>query len=333
MFFHRPSITSTYDSAESIATLPPESDLDDEQIRALLVSPLSLQGREASADRSQVHFSVRENLVSCSSQVPKSIGKSRRVAFKRKDIESRNIFRQRRFFLRTSTGSMKQRTSIQISTPENSTKSFLEGHSDSMLAEAKSEGRRHESRADYLDSSVRDLQRQLDSNCLEIYCTNEGYEESRKEQARLHEELAQRKRVLRETQIRSIYEVGELKRAQEMRIDEFSRNELRESHATIQELTSQIQELQERMINMNDSREFQDVESIYSGKVSHVPSQPAVVPSPRSMLSHRETFFGHPRGVIDSSQTLYQGILHSTSQSAAGEKHRAEEYRETCCER
>ena len=48
-----------------------------------------------------------------------------------------------------------------------------------------------------LGSSVRDLQRQLDSNRLEIHCTNHGSEESRKEQARLHEELAQRERVLR----------------------------------------------------------------------------------------------------------------------------------------
>ena len=32
-----------------------------------------------------------------------------------------------------------------------------------------------------------------------------------------------------------------------MRIDDFSRNELRESHATRQELISQISELQERM--------------------------------------------------------------------------------------
>ena len=144
-----------------------------------------------------------------------------------------------------------------------------------MFAEAKSEVRWHESRADYLDSSVRDLQRQLDSSRLEIYCTNQGYEEYLE-------------RVLRETRIRSIHEVGEWKRAQEMRIDEFSRNELRESHATIQELTSQIQELQKKRVNcMNDSRECQDFESICSGKLSHVPCQPAVVPSPRSMLSHR----------------------------------------------
>ena len=42
------------------------------------------------------------------------------------------------------------------------------------------------------------------------------------------------------------HEVEELKRAQEMRIDELSRQELREGKATFHELTSQIQELQER---------------------------------------------------------------------------------------
>ena len=50
MFFHRPSMTSTYDSAESIATPPLESDLDDQQIRDTLASPLYLREREASAE-------------------------------------------------------------------------------------------------------------------------------------------------------------------------------------------------------------------------------------------------------------------------------------------
>ena len=75
----------------------------------------------------------------------------------------------------------------------------------------------------------------------------------------------------------------------EMRIDEFSRNELRESHAAIQELTSQIQMLQERMNCMNDSREFQDIESICSGKLSHVPSQLAIVPSLCGILSRDQS--------------------------------------------
>ena len=65
-------------------------------------------------------------------------------------------------------------------------KSFPEEHGDYMIAEAISEVRKHESRADCLDSSVRDLQRHLVSNRLDIYCTNQGFEESRQEQARLH---------------------------------------------------------------------------------------------------------------------------------------------------
>ena len=88
-------------------------------------------------------------------------------------------------------------------------------------------------------------------------------EESR---PRLHEELAQREKSLRDTRNSNIQEVEYLKRAQEMRINEFSRHEMRESHATVQELTSQIPELQERMNYMNDSGEFQVVESTCSGK-------------------------------------------------------------------
>ena len=74
-----------------------------------------------------------------------------------------------------------------------------------------------------------------------------------------------------------------------MRVDEFSRQELRKSQATIQELTSQIQELQDRMNHMNDSREFQDVQSICSEKLSHVFSQSAIVPSPCGMLSRNQS--------------------------------------------
>ena len=106
--------------------------------------------------------------------------------------------------------------------------------------------------------------------------------EERRDQARLHEELAQREKALRNTRNRNIHEMEELKRAQEMH--EFPSNELRESHATIQELTSQVQELKERMNCVNDSGEFQDIESIWSGKLSHVPSQPAIVPSLGGML-------------------------------------------------
>ena len=94
-----------------------------------------------------------------------------------------------------------------------------------------------------------------------------------------------KEKALRETQIRNIHDMGEMKRAQEIRVDEFSVQKMRESHETIQTLTSQMQEMQEQMNSMSDSGEFEEVESNHSGRLSYVPSQPAAIPSSCSMLS------------------------------------------------
>ena len=96
-----------------------------------------------------------------------------------------------------------------------------------------------------------------------------------------------KEKALRETQIRNVHEMGEIKRAQEQRIDEVSAQELSENHETIQQLTSQLQQMQEQMNSMNDSGDFQDVESNYSG-LCHVSSQPVMIPSSCSMLSREK---------------------------------------------
>ena len=72
--------------------------------------------------------------------------------------------------------------------------------------------------------------------------TQHGYIESRREQVRLQEELSLKEKVLRNTQIRSMHEMGEMKRAQELRVDEVSVQKLREIHETVQKLTSELQE-------------------------------------------------------------------------------------------
>ena len=46
-----------------------------------------------------------------------------------------------------------------------------------------------------------------------------------------------------------------------------------------------MQELQEQMNSMSDSGDFQDVESNYSGRLSHVSSQPVMITSFRALLS------------------------------------------------
>ena len=61
-----------------------------------------------------------------------------------------------------------------------------------------------------------------------------------------------------------------MKRVHESRVDESSKRRLIENQDTINELTARIQELQNE-VNMNDSRELKDAESVRSG-LSHVPS-------------------------------------------------------------
>ena len=120
---------------------------------------------------------------------------------------------------------------------------------------------------------------------MELHDAQHGYVESRREQVRAQDELSLKAKVLRDTQRRSLHEMGKTKRAQELRVDEVSVQKLRENHETIQRLTSQMQEMQEQTNSMNDSGEFQEVESNHSGRLSYVSSLLAMIPSSRSMLS------------------------------------------------
>ena len=82
---------------------------------------------------------------------------------------------------------------------------------------------------------------------------------------------------LREVHMKSLNEMEELKRFQGSTFDEFPRRRLIEDRDTKNELTARFQELQNEVNCMNDSRYFEDAESVRSG-LSHVPSQPAFFP-------------------------------------------------------
>ena len=107
-----------------------------------------------------------------------------------------------------------------------------------------------------LNNCINELQQQAYAQRLELQDAHHGYVESRRQQVRLQEELVIKEKVVRNTQIRSMHEMGGMKRAQELRVDEFSPQKLRESHETIQRLTSQVQESQEKMNYLNDPGEF-----------------------------------------------------------------------------
>ena len=67
-----------------------------------------------------------------------------------------------------------------------------------------------------------------------------------------------------------MHEMGEMKRAQELRVDEVSVHKSMENLETIQKLTSQLQEMQEQMNSLSDSGDFQEVESNHCGRLSYV---------------------------------------------------------------
>ena len=79
----------------------------------------------------------------------------------------------------------------------------------------------------------------------------------------------------------------ELKKFQSSTFDTVARRKLVEDRDTILELTGKIQELQNEINCMNDSKDFQDAESVRSGH-SHITSQPVSFPPhpiPGGMLS------------------------------------------------
>ena len=114
-------------------------------------------------------------------------------------------------------------------------------------------------------------------------------EESRRQDHQLlHEQLLKQNWDLREAHEKSLNEMEELKKLQSSTFDTIARKRLVEDQDTILELTGKIQELQNEINCMNDSKDFQDAESNRSG-YSHVTSQPVSFPphpTPEGMLRH-----------------------------------------------
>ena len=128
----------------------------------------------------------------------------------------------------------------------------------------------------------------IESHRGEIDRALKGDEQHRRDQQLLHEQLLEQNRDLREAHEKSLSEMEELKRFQGSTFDTIARRKLVEDRDTILELTGKIQKLQDETNCMNDSRDFQDAESVRSGQ-SHVTSQPVFfprLPNPGGMLSH-----------------------------------------------
>ena len=86
----------------------------------------------------------------------------------------------------------------------------------------------------------------------------------------------------------------ELRKFQSSTFDTLARRKLIEDQNTIMELSGRLQELKNEVNCMNDSKDFQEAESVRSGN-SHVTSQPGVFPKHPPFVGLLKPSFVSPR--------------------------------------
>ena len=174
---------------------------------------------------------------------------------------------------------------IQRQNSENEQiRTLLDRQMEQILCQA--EIREHEFQADYDRRSIQKLSETIESQQEELHRA-QAEERRRQDHQLLHGQLLKQNWDLREAHEKSLNEMEELKKFQGSTFDTIARRRLVDDRDTVLELTGKIQELQNEINCMNDSRDFQDAESIRSGH-SHVTSQPASFPPhpvPGGMLS------------------------------------------------
>ena len=175
---------SEYDPAESIA----DSDPEDGELRKMLASPLYLQ-----------NLLEWETIAECTGETCCIV-----------------------FLWKWRTGKSIQEFFFKNADPSNLGWSLLKGNRDHLLYQAKSELMRQEQQVGSLNNCISELQQQPCAQRLELQDAQHGYIESRRDQVRLQEEQSLKEKVLRDNQIRSMHEMGEMWRAQELRVDEVS---------------------------------------------------------------------------------------------------------------
>ena len=141
------------------------------------------------------------------------------------------------------------------------------------------------------NAQIRTLLAEQRQMIIAEYCEKFGRQElqaARAEEERriLREELWRQQMDLREVHQQSLTEMEELRKFQSSAFDTLARRKLIEDQNTIMELSGRVQQLQNEVNCMNDSKDFQDAESVRSGN-SHVTSQPMSFPAnsiPEGML-------------------------------------------------
>ena len=132
-------------------------------------------------------------------------------------------------------------------------------------------------------AQIRTLLEEQRQMIIAEYCEKIGHHElqaahAEEERRFLQGQLWRQKLEFREAHQQSLTEMEELRKFQNSTFDTIARRKLIEDQVTILELSGRVQELQNEVNCMNDSKDFQDAESVRSGN-SHVASRPMSFPT------------------------------------------------------
>ena len=132
------------------------------------------------------------------------------------------------------------------------------------------------------NAQIRTLLEEQRQTILAEYRENVGRHElhaahAEEERRLLQGQLWRQKLEFREVYQQSLTEMEELRKFQSSTFDTIARRKLIEDQNTILELSGRVQELQNEVNCMSDSKDFQDAESIRSGN-SHVTTRPVSFP-------------------------------------------------------
>ena len=180
--------------------------------------------------------------------------------------------------------------------------------------------------AEERESSGAQIRTMLDEQRRTIiaeYCEKVSHHEflaAQAEQDRriLQEELLRQQQDFREVHQQDLIKMKELQKFQNSTFDEFTRQKFIEDQKIVMELSGRLQELQNEVNCMHDSKDFQDAESVRTG-ISHVTSQPGVFPKHPpfqgmlrpSFISQRQT--EEPPNIWDTSGISGNVFCTSTS--------------------
>ena len=114
---------------------------------------------------------------------------------------------------------------------------------------------------------------QLSLNMVKKFCINEILAQAEQNCKILQEELLRQQQDFYEVHQQDLMKMKELQKLQNSAFDEFTKQKFIEDQKIIVELSGRLQELQNEVNCMNESKDFLDAESIRRGN-SHVTSPP-----------------------------------------------------------